>query len=64
MLPVIIQLTVLLVTIFVTLFALGVDLLDKGCLAWHRDSVGFLLQAVIVNACILVTACHLKDYIE
>jgi len=64
MLPIIIQLSVLLVSILATLFALGVDLLDKGCLTWHRDSVGFLLQTVIATICILVTAVHLKSYIE
>ena len=47
-----------------TLFSLGVDLLDKGCLAWHRDSVGFLLQAIIANICMLVTAVNLMRYME
>ena len=64
MLPIIIQLSILLFVILMTLFSLGVDLLDKGCLAWHRDSVGFLLQAIIANVCMLVTAVHLMRYIE
>ena len=43
MVPIIIQLSLLLFVILLTLFSLGVDLLDKGCLAWHRDSIGFLV---------------------
>jgi len=46
------------------MFALGVDLLDKGCLAWHRDSVGYLLQAIVAYVCILVTAINLMTYID
>ena len=64
MLPIIISLSVLLFCILFTLFSLGVDLLDKGCLAWHRDSLGYFLQAVIANICILVTTINLKNYIE
>lgn len=63
MVPIIISLSLLLLAIIVSLFALGVDLLDKGCLAWHRDSVGYLLQAMIANICFLVTASHLTNYI-
>jgi hypothetical protein len=43
MIPIIVQLSIVLFTIIMTLFALGVDLLDKGCLAWHRDSIGYLV---------------------
>ena len=46
------------------MFSLGVDLLDKGCLAWHRDSVGYLIQAIVAFVCILVTAVNLMHYIE
>lgn len=43
MIPIIILSSCILFVIIVSLFALGVDLLDKGCLAWHRDSIGYLL---------------------
>ena len=46
------------------MFALGVDLLDKGCFAWHRDSVGYLLQALTGYICILMTCVNLMQYIE
>ena len=42
MLPLIIEASLILLIILITLFALGVDLLEKGCLAWHRDSIGYL----------------------
>ena len=64
MLPIIIQLSCVLMAILVTMFALGVDLLDKGCLAWHRDSVGYLLQAIVAFVCTLVTSINLMHYIE
>ena len=64
MLPIIVQLSCMLGAIVMTMFALGVDLLDKGCLAWHRDSVGYLLQAIVGYVCILITAINLMRYIE
>ena len=64
MIPIIVQLSCMLGAIVMTMFALGVDLLDKGCLAWHRDSVGYLLQAIVGYVCILVTAINLMRYIE
>lgn len=64
MLPIIFQVSTVLLLILVTLFALGVDLLEKGCLAWHRDSVGYLLQALVAYICILVTAVNVMRYIE
>ena len=64
MIPIIVQLSIVLFTIFMTLFALGVDLLDKGCLAWHRDSIGYLVQALIAYICLLVTSVNLMQYME
>lgn len=64
MLPVIILLSVMLFVILLTLFSLVFDLLDKGCLAWHRDSVGYLVQAIVAYICILVTSINLMGYIE
>lgn len=63
MLPIIIMISTVLAMIIITLFSLGFDLLDKGCLAWHRDSIGYLLQAIIAYICILCTAANLQEYI-
>ena len=64
MLPIIVMLAVMIVVILLTVYALAIDLLDRGCLAWHRDSLGHLLQALICLTCLLVTAINLKGYIE
>jgi len=64
MLPIISQVSLIILIILITIFALGVDLLDKGCLAWHRDSVGYLIQSLVAYICILVTAVNLMRYIE
>jgi len=58
------MLGILMVIILLTLYALSIDLMDRGCLAWHRDSVGRLLQALICLLCLLLTSLHLKSYIE
>ena len=63
MLPIIVLLTLIIFSILLTFVALGHDLLDKGCVAWHRDSIGYLIQALIAYICILVTAINLKGYI-
>ena len=64
MIPIIILLSTLLIVVLLTLFTLGVDLVEKGCLAWHRDSLGYLFQVIIATICLLVTSCHLMHYIE
>ena len=43
MLPIIVLLTLIIFSILLTFVALGHDLLDKGCVAWHRDSIGYLI---------------------
>ena len=63
MLPIIVLLSVILMSIILTFVALGHDLLDKGCVAWHRDSIGYLIQALVAYICILVTACNVRSYI-
>ena len=40
MLPIIAQLSLVIFIIFMTMVTLGYDLMDKGCLAWHRESLG------------------------
>ena len=64
MIPIIVMLSVMIFIILLTIYALSDDLLDKGCLAWHRDSLGHLLQALICLICLLVTAVNLMHYIE
>jgi hypothetical protein len=43
MVPLIVLLSALMVIVILTIFSLAVDLLDKGCLVWHRESLGHLL---------------------
>ena len=64
MVPLIVLLSALMIIVILTIFSLAVDLLDKGCLVWHRESLGHLLQALICLVCLLVTACNLMKYIE
>ena len=64
MIPIIVMLSVLILVILMTIYSLAVDLLDRGCLAWHRDSLGHLFQALICLVCLLVTSINLLHYIE
>ena len=41
--PVIALFACLSVLVLVLIFGIAVDLVDKGCLAWNRDSLGYLL---------------------
>lgn len=63
MIPVIVQLGLMLLVVLVAMYALARDLVDNGCLAWHRDSVGYLLQALVAYICLLVTSINLMHYI-
>ena len=38
--PLIVMLSALMVVIFTSMVALTKELLDKGCLTWHRDAMG------------------------
>ena len=40
------------------------DLLDKGCVVWHRESVGTLLERMCFAICALCTFVYLQSYIE
>ena len=64
MLPIIAQLSLVIFIIFMTMVTLGYDLMDKGCLAWHRESLGHLFQATIAYICILITVVNLMFYIK
>ena len=50
--------------ILVTIFALLSDLFDKGCLAWHRDSLGILLQKMTFAICLLISFIYLYKYVK
>jgi hypothetical protein len=30
------------------------DFFDKGCMAWHRDALGYYLQLIFFLVCLLV----------
>ena len=64
MIPIIVLASAVILLLMTTIFTLGIDLLDKGCLAWHRDSIGHLVQAVLAYICVLCTSINLKEYIE
>ena len=54
----------LIVTIILTFVFLMMDLLDKGCLAWHRDSIGTLIEKLIFSVCFLLSLVYAKNYIH
>lgn len=49
---------------FSCIYILSYDLLDKGCLAWHRQSLGFFAQVVILLICLLILMTNLMLYIK
>eukprot|EP00347_Sterkiella_histriomuscorum_P010398 403376456 len=51
------------VSIF-SLIILMTDLLQKGCLAWHRDSIGLLIQRMVFSICFLFTSIYLYNYVD
>jgi len=63
-LPLIVFAVLLVAAIVGTLVFLLLDLLDKGCLAWHRDSLGILLQKLIFAVCLLFTFVYLYSYVK
>ena len=64
MVPIIVLISSLIVIVILTIFSLAVDLVDKGCLVWHRESLGQLFQALVCLICLLVTAINLMQYID
>ena len=53
-----------LVAVVVTLYGLTFDLLDKGCLAWHRDAIGYFIQTIIFLVCLLIFLTKMMIYIN
>ena len=47
-----------------TLYGLTFDLLDKGFLAWHRDAIGYFIQAIIFLVCLLIFLAKMMVYIN
>jgi len=61
--PLIAMLSTILVIIFTSMVSLTRELLDKGCLTWHRDAMGNFVQIMVVLICTLTTACNLRLHI-
>lgn len=47
-----------------TMIILMSDLIDRGCLSWHRDSIGVLMQKIIFSICLLITSINFYNYID
>ena len=47
-----------------SLFMLMSDLFQKGCLAWHRDSIGLLIQRIVFSVCMLFSSIYLYNYVS
>jgi hypothetical protein len=54
----------ILIAVIVTLYGLTFDLLDKGCLAWHRDAIGYFIQTIILLVCLLIFLAKMMVYIN
>ena len=61
--PLIVMAALLTFATFATIVVLLFDLIEKGCLAWHRDSLGLLLQKMIFCVCFLLTIVYLHQYV-
>jgi hypothetical protein len=64
MIPIIALFLMLMTMVFISIVALARELIDKGCLTWHRDALGRFLQNMVILICCLVACFHLKDYIK
>ena len=47
-----------------TIYSLSFDLMDRGCLAWHRDSIGYFFQTIIFLVCLLIFFTKIMLYME
>ena len=61
--PIIVLVSTLIGVVFIAVFGLGNDLLDKGCLTWHRDALGQFFQVLVCLTCLLLSAVHVQVYI-
>ena len=62
--PIIVLVSILMILVFIAMIALVTELVDKGCLTWHRDALGTFVQILICLSCTLVACLHLRGYIE
>ena len=62
--PILILLSCLLLAVLASIYILSYDLLDKGCLAWHRKSLGFYSQVTVFFICLLLLMTNLMLYIK
>ena len=56
--PLIVVASILLFLCLFSVTILMIDLLKQGCLSWHRDSLGILVQKIIFCTCLLFTVCY------
>jgi hypothetical protein len=61
--PLIAMLGTMLVIVVLSMAALTKELLDKGCLTWHRDAMGNFVQILVVLICTLTTCCRMRIYV-
>ena len=60
----IILVSLTLAAVVMILYGLTFDLLDKGFLAWHRDAIGYFIQAIIFLVCLLIFLAKMMVYIN
>ena len=60
--PIIVLWSFLIILCLISLFLLTKELLNKGCLAWNRDSLGVIMQKMTLFICLLVTTCYFYHY--
>ena len=64
LLPLIILTFVILGVAFAAFLVLLVDLLFKGCLTWHRDSLGVIFQKMIFIICLCIFTLRMHNYLK
>jgi len=62
--PIIVLMSILIGIVCISMFALVNELLDKGCLTWHRDALGQFFQILVCLICILTSAVNVRVYLE
>jgi uncharacterized membrane protein SirB2 len=45
-------------------YSLIADLLDQGCVVWHRNALGYYTQLIVCFVCLLILSIDLKVFIR
>lgn len=61
--PLIVMFSLLIFFVVLAIYGLVMDLTVRGCLSWHRDSLGGFIQSIVILVCLLTTTINLKNYI-